>query len=253
VYTQMKLWTQVRQYVLVNGHSKREACRKFNIHWDTLKKMLAHPQPPGYTRSKPKSVKKIDRVLPILHRWLEQDRQAPLKQRHTRQQIYRRLVKEHNFDGRLTIVKDAVRAWRKVNAQTFVPLKHPPGEAQVDFGEASIYLNGVLTKVALFVMSLPYSDVVFIRAYPRECTESFQDGHVQAFLFFGGVPTRISYDHGRLRRRDVVTRGDERAEVLDTKQRVDIRLLGSLGETSARAKHYNNQRLPIRLRRSLPP
>lgn len=194
----MKLWTQVRQYVLVNGHSKREACRKFNLHWDTLKKMLAHPQPPGYTRSKPKSVKKIDRVLPILHRWLEEDGKAPPKQRHTSQQIYRRLVKEHNFDGRLTIVKDAVRAWRKVNAQTFVPLKHPPGEAQVDFGEASIYLNGVLTKAALFVMSLPYSDTVFIRAYPRECTESFQDGHVKGFIFFGGVPTRISYDNSRI-------------------------------------------------------
>jgi transposase len=194
----MKLWTQVRQYVLVNGHSKREACRKFNIHWDTLKKMLAHPQPPGYTRSKPKSVKKIDRVLPVLHRWLEADGKAPPKQRHTSQQIYKRLVKEHNFDGRLTIVKDAVRAWRKVNAQTFVPLKHPPGEAQVDFGEASFYLNGVLTKAALFVMSLPYSDAVFIRAYPRECTESFQDGHVKGFIFFGGVPTRISYDNSRI-------------------------------------------------------
>jgi hypothetical protein len=68
----------------------------------------------------------------------------------------------------------------------------------VDFGEASFYLNGVLTKAALFVMSLPYSDTVFIRAYPRECTESFQDGHVQGFAFFGGVPTRISYDNSRI-------------------------------------------------------
>jgi len=96
------------------------------------------------------------------------------------------------------VVKDAVRSWRKVHAQTYVPLSHPPGEAQVDFGEASFYLDGVLTKAALFVMSLPYSDVVFIRAYPRECTESFQDGHVQAFAFFGGVPIRISYDNSRI-------------------------------------------------------
>ena len=86
----------------------------------------------------------------------------------------------------------------KVHAQAYVPLSHPPGEAQVDFGEASFYLDGVLTKAALFVMSLPYSDAVFIRAYPRECTESFQDGHVQAFAFFGGVPTRISYDNSRI-------------------------------------------------------
>ena len=102
MYTQMKFWNEVRRHVLVEGHSKRSACRKFNIHWDTLKKMLAHPQPPGYRRSKPKSEKKIDRVLPILHRWLEEDREAPRKQRHTSQQIYKRLVKEHDFDGKLT-------------------------------------------------------------------------------------------------------------------------------------------------------
>ena len=198
VYTDMDLWVQVRRYVLVEGHSKRSACKAFGLNWRTMQKMLDHAEPPGYRRDKPASAKKIDKVLPVLHQWLEDDRRAPRKQRHTAQRCYDRLVKEHQFDGKLTIVKDAVRAWRKVHAQTFVPLSHPPGEAQVDFGEASFYLNGVLTKAALFVMSLPYSDAVFIRAYPRECTESFQDGHAQAFTFFGGVPTRISYDNSRI-------------------------------------------------------
>ena len=156
------------------------------------------PEPPGYRRAATSRTRKIDHVLPILHQWLEDDRTAPRKQRHTAKRIYERLRDEHGFDGRETIVKDAVRSWRKVHAQTYVPLSHPPGEAQVDFGEASFYLNGVLTKAALFVMSLPYSDVVFIRAYPRECTESFQDGHVRAFAFFDGVPTRISYDNSRI-------------------------------------------------------
>jgi len=32
----------------------------------------------------------------------------------------------------------------------------------------------------------------------HECTESFQDGYVQAFAFFGGVPIRISYDNCRI-------------------------------------------------------
>ncbi|TWU21418.1 Mu transposase domain-containing protein [Bythopirellula polymerisocia] len=34
-----------------------------------------------------------------------------------------------------------------------------------------------------------------LQAFPRECTESFQEGHKRAFEFFGGVPTRISYDN----------------------------------------------------------
>ena len=70
-----------------------------------------------------------------------------------------------------------------------MPLPHRPGEAQVDFGHALAKISGVLRKVAFFVMALPYSDAFFVRAFERECTETFWEGHVQAFEFFGGVPT----------------------------------------------------------------
>ena len=93
------------------------------------------------------------------------------------------------------MVKDAVRSWKQSHQEVFLPLSHPPGEAQVDFGEATIQLNGVQSKVALFVMTLPYSGVIFIQAFPRECTETFLEGHRRAFEFFGGVPRRISYDN----------------------------------------------------------
>ena len=82
--------------------------------------------------------------------------------------------------------------------EVFVPLSHPPGEAQYDFGEATVTIAGVQMKAALSVMTLPYSEVFHVSAYPRECTETFQAGHVAAFTFFGGVPTRISYDNSRI-------------------------------------------------------
>jgi hypothetical protein len=44
-------------------------------------------------------------------------------------------------------------------------------------------------------MSLPYSDAFFVRVFERECTETFWDGHVRAFHFFGAVPSRICYDN----------------------------------------------------------
>jgi transposase len=47
-------------------------------------------------------------------------------------------------------------------------------------------------------MSLVFSDMFCIKAFPRECTESFWEGHVDAFKFFGGVPKRISYDNSRI-------------------------------------------------------
>jgi transposase len=43
-------------------------------------------------------------------------------------------------------------------------------------------------SVALFVMTLPYSGAIFMQAFPRECTETFLEGHRRAFEFFGGVP-----------------------------------------------------------------
>ena len=50
-------------------------------------------------------------------------------------------------------------------------------------------------------MTLPYSDAIFVCAFPRECTEAFLEGHVRAFAFFGGVPRRISYDNSQDRGR----------------------------------------------------
>ena len=91
-----------------------------------------------------------------------------------------------------------MRAWKQHHREVFFPLSNPPGEAQVDFGFADVWLAGELTKVALFVMTLPYSDAIFIQAFPRECTEAFLEGHRRAFDFFGSVPTRISYDNSKI-------------------------------------------------------
>src|SRR3954471_2586839 len=191
----MDNWAEIRRRVLVDGLGKRAACREFDIHWDTLTKILAHPEPPGYRRTKPRPKPKLDPFLPVIHQILEDDKKAPKKQRHTAKRIFERLRDEHGYTGGKSIVKEAVAAWRGSRAEVFVPLAHRPGEAQVDFGEAEITLDGQPTKVALFVMTLPYSDATFCCAFPRECTEAFLEGHVRAFEFLGGVPRRISYDN----------------------------------------------------------
>jgi hypothetical protein len=93
------------------------------------------------------------------------------------------------------VVKDYVRLCRARTRETFVPLAHPPGHAQVDFGEAVGIIGGVRRKMHFFCMDLPYSDAPFVKAYPAETTEAFLDGHVSAFAFFGGVPRSILYDN----------------------------------------------------------
>ena len=78
-----------------------------------------------------------------------------------------------------------------------MPLSHPPGHAQADFGEADAIIAGVKYRAHFFVMTLPHSDACFVAAYPAATTEAWLDGHNRAFVFFGGVPQSILYDNDK--------------------------------------------------------
>jgi hypothetical protein len=80
----------------------------------------------------------------------------------------------------------------------FVPLRHDPGHAQADFGEALAVIGGVERKIHFFAMDLPHSDACFVQAYPAETTEAFCEGHNAAFGFFGKMPQSILYDNTTL-------------------------------------------------------
>jgi len=105
---------------------------------------------------------------------------------------------EHDYRGCPSIVRAAVATWKQTQNEVFVPLTHPPGEAQCDFGQAWVILAGQRHKAALFVLTLPYSNARFGCLFPRECSEAFLEGHVRAFAFLGGVPQAIRYDNSRL-------------------------------------------------------
>jgi len=198
VYHDMIQWLEIRRRVLVEGVSKRQVLRETGMHWTTLEKILAHGDPPGYrarqARPKPKVGPYLDRIAQLL----QSDKDLPKKQRHTAKRIFERLRDEEGYAGGYTAVKDAVRELRRHGREVFVPLVHRPGEAQVDFGYALAKVAGRLRRVAFFVAALPYSDAMFVMAFERECTETFSEGHVQGFEFFGGVPRRISYDNSRV-------------------------------------------------------
>ena len=81
--------------------------------------------------------------------------------------------------------------------EMFVPLTHPPGHAQADFGEAWAVIAGVKQKVHFFAFDLPQSDASYVRAYRAATAEAWVDGHVHAFSFFGAVALSIVYDNDR--------------------------------------------------------
>ena len=194
----VETYVAVRQFVFVEGKSRREAARVFGLSRDTIDKMCRFSAPPGYQRTKEPAKPKLGRLIPVIDAILEADRTAPPKQRHTAKRIFVRLKAEHGFTGGYTVVKDYVRIAKARLRETFVPLAHPPGHAQVDFGEAIGIIGGVRQKMHVFYMDLPHSDAPFMKAYPAETTEAFLDGHVSAFAFFGKVPQSILYDNTKI-------------------------------------------------------
>ena len=141
---------------------------------------------------------KLEAYIAVIDQILELDKSIHRKQQHSVKRIFERLRDEHGYLGGYTVVKDYVREQKQRRKEMFVPLKHAPGRAQVDFGEADIYLNGVLQRAHFFVMDLPHSDDAFVMAFPAETTEAFCEGHSQAFAYFSGVPQTILYDNTKI-------------------------------------------------------
>ena len=194
----MELYSKVRMAVLRDGLSGREAARRFGIDRGTVAKMVGHSVPPGYRQGQPRVRPKLDAHASFIDEILKSDLAEPKKQRHTILRLFERLRDERGFDGGYTTVRDYVRPRRLSLKEVFVPLAHPAGHAQADFGEAWAVLGGVRRKVHVLVVDLPQSDAIFLKAYLAETAEALCDGHVAAFDFFGGVPLSILYDNTKL-------------------------------------------------------
>ena len=96
------------------------------------------PPKPGQLVDPPEVARYAQRGDPPISEWpgravTRKDRSLPKKQRHTAKRIYERLRAEHGFDGKF---KDYVRERRRRTQEMYVPLSHPAGDAQCDFGQA---------------------------------------------------------------------------------------------------------------------
>ena len=153
----VEMYFRVRRACLVEGMRVREASRVFDLHQDTVRKMLANATLQGYTRQSLPRRPKLEPYTGIIDAILEADAKVPRKQRHTARRIFERLRDEYGFEGQHTIVKDYVREHRRRVREMFVPLTHGPGHAQCDFGEAIAVIAPamVATTVMIKVSRLP--------------------------------------------------------------------------------------------------
>lgn len=201
----------IRKLHYVKGYSIREIKRQTGNARQTIRKALASAEIPRYTLTVERPSPVMGPYMSIVERWLDDDKTAPQKQRHTAKRIYERLVDEYGFTGAESTVRRVVGRLKNKPQEAFIPQTAGFGEeAQVDFGKASAIIDGVETMVTLFCFRLRASAVPFVYAYPSERLECFLDGHVRAFQELG-VPLRCRYDNTKTAVKKIM-RGPEREE-----------------------------------------
>jgi transposase len=196
----VELFEQIRRDRDREGLSIRALAERHGVHRRAVRQALASPLPPAKRTPTSRPAPRLGRYRALIDAWLEADREAPRKQRHTAKRIWRRLVDEHGADVAETTVRDYVRARKRQLgwpvADVFVPQAHAPGaEAEVDWGEAHVELAGTRARVHLFLMRASFSGAAFCQASLVETQQAFLELHVQAFDWFGGVFEQVRFDN----------------------------------------------------------
>ncbi|MEG1578262.1 MAG: IS21 family transposase, partial [Oscillospiraceae bacterium] len=200
----VEIYKEVRRMHL-DGVSQRQIATRLCISRNTVRKYLDGNVVPWERKAtaRPATVLRPE-VLTFIENCLETDRrEGTKKQHHTAKRIYDRLVAEQKFQGGESTIRAYVRTLREKTREAFVPLAFQPGDAvQIDWGEATIWLDGQRLTVNLFCARLCHSDAPFVVAYRRQNSESFLDALVQTFAYFGGVPRRVIFDNAKVAVKD---------------------------------------------------
>ncbi|MBM7615152.1 IS21 family transposase [Alkaliphilus hydrothermalis] len=201
VIINVDVYQQIREMSTIQGMSQRAIARTLGISRNTVKKYCDGNNVPWDRKEYSRKADVLtDDVLDFILQCLEEDKATGLKkQQHTARRIYQRLVDEKEFTGSESTIRSAVSRIKASIPKSFIPLEFDPGEAlQVDWGTATIYLDGVKTTVNLFCARLCFSCAIFVRAFKQQNEESFLEGQMQAFEYFGGIPHKVIFDNARV-------------------------------------------------------
>jgi transposase len=195
----MDQYEYIRTAHRVYGKSLREIARETGHDRKTIRKVL-RGEFSGYGQRQWQPYPVLGPYLKLIDSWLEADKGAPKKQRHTATRIYHRLVSEEGFKGGETTVRQYVRRAKVLLAiagnKAFIPLEPDCGkEAEADWGGAVAILGDEWVRLKFFCMRSKFSGKHYVRFYPCERQAAFFDAHMQAFSFFGGVFRTVVYDN----------------------------------------------------------
>src|SRR5690606_25661518 len=163
---------RIKELREIEGWSINKIAKTVKHSWATVKKYADEPVDLQTRGRRTRTSPVIGPYEHIIDAWLAEDQRRPVKQRRTAEKLYRDLC-DLGYEGSSRTVRRYVRQ-RKLELKAaangqFVRLHHPPGTAQVDFGEfRAIYRGKEVTCYHLTTISHPWpvEPVVFLRRRP---------------------------------------------------------------------------------------
>lgn len=213
----MKQIDKLRSYRFDENMPVRVISYKLDISPTTVYKYLKMDNFTDEIRLKRKTrPRKTEPYESIIKEWLVEDKTRRYKQRHTARRIYDRLSEMfENFDVSYSLIAATVRKIKKevyYYVKEYAPLRHLPGEAQVDMGFCEFVENGIKYDGCYVVMSFPYSNMAFCQLFKGRNTHSVLQGIKNIFEYIGGVPHEITIDNDSTLVRIVGTKKTKRIE-----------------------------------------
>src|SRR5664279_4744012 len=212
----VELFEQIRREYEFGVGTISGISRKLGVHRRMVREAL-NSAVPAESKPQRRHLRKLEGATAFIDRILNEDRQAPPKQRHTARRIWQRLCMElPGFQVSERSVSGYVRRRRQhlglISREVFVPQSYDWGvEAQVDWYEAWAMLGGERIKLQVFEMRAMASGGAYHRAYTHATQQAFLEAHEFAFRYFGGVFKLLRYDNLKSAVKKIV-RGYQREE-----------------------------------------
>jgi len=189
----------IRKSYFQEGQNISQIAQSEGIDRKTVRKYINEGSfSPRPIKAKERSYKKLEGFTEIIDKWLEEDKLARRKQRHTARRVHQRLTEECACAASYRTVAYYIAGKKKTQGgqgKGYLPLEHQKGEAQVDFGQADYYENGRHIKGYYLNVSFPFSNHGYLQLFPGENEECLFEGLISIFNHIGKTPTRLWFDN----------------------------------------------------------